>query len=445
MTIPTLTIALQHRLDRLPTTLLLRLSVIFSGVAGFCVGLALLWATASGLAGSLPFAALAQAHGQVQTLGFVGLFILGTAAQLVPGFLTYPLRHHGRFVLGGLLLATALALRILAQPFDPGPWRSLALASFGILQLAGIALCLASLTDLVRRTIQPPEIWRYLGLISFGFLGVSGILNLAAAVTLANGARVIPDPLDSALVVAELPGFTVFAALAVGQKIFSRFLLLQPTNGRTIVAGAGSYLVGTVLTVAVALVAEVTASELIQVVRLAGAWLGLAGILMFVGGIKLYSHPTRRSLAPNVTEPARHWVRIAFGWLIVANVISAMLATREILGGTPATYLEVAATRHALGQGFALTLVVAMSARILPGVSAWALTHPRPVEWTIAILTLGAALRVGGELAGQLGEPALVVAGLGGSLGTLGFLGFAGVVVMKLGTPSKSDRVKTKL
>jgi hypothetical protein len=138
-------------------------------------------------------------------------------------------------------------------------------------------------------------------------------------------------------------------------------------------------------------------------------------------------------------------VRIAFAWLIAANTIGALLATREFLGGTPATYLEVAATRHALGQGFALTLIVAMSARILPGVSAWALTHPRAVEWTIAILTLGAALRVGGELASQFGDLGMTAAALGGSLGTLGFLGFAGVVVMNLGMSGQSDRVRTKL
>src|SRR5690242_19745067 len=77
-----------------PSTTLLRLSVILSAVAGFGVGLTLLTSIALGSVGRLPFEALAQAHGQVQALGFVGLFIVGTAAVLLPGFLAAPLRRQ---------------------------------------------------------------------------------------------------------------------------------------------------------------------------------------------------------------------------------------------------------------------------------------------------------------------------------------------------------------
>jgi hypothetical protein len=429
--------ATRHPLDQLPPTLLLRVSVSLSGAAGFGVGLVLVWASAVGIAGVLPFEALAQAHGQVQALGFTGLFILGAAAQLLPGFLAHPLRKRGQFVLGGLLLAFALTLRIVAQPLDHSTARELPLLGFGILQAVGIGLVVLALVDLLQRTIQPPEHWSRLAMVGFGFLLVSTVLNLVASVWLAAGSPVVPDWLDAALIGAELSGFAVFMVFAVVRKILPRFLLLQPIQQRRLTLGIGCYLVGTVVTIVLFLLEAIVSSSWIHIALTVGAWLSLAGVALFLEGIRLYERSVRESLAAGVTEPARRWIRIAFGWLIVSNAIAAVLATRELLGGAPATYLEIAATRHALGQGFILIMIVALSARILPGVSAWAIEHPGLVDLTIILLTVGAILRVGGQLASRLGEPAIITAALGGSLGTLGFIAFALVVIATIGVGSR--------
>jgi hypothetical protein len=428
--------ARRQHLGRLSPTLLLRVSVILSGAAGFGVGLVLLWATTLGIAGALPFEALAQGHGQVQALGFTGLFILGTAAQLLPGFLAHPHRQRSRFVLGGLLLAFALLLRIIAQPLDNSIGRALTLVGFGILQGVAIGLCVFALADLVKRTLQPPELWRHVAMVSFGFLVVSAILNLVTGVLLAGGHQVIPEWLDSALITAELPGFAVFSASAVALKIFPRFLLLQPIRQDLVKAGVAGYLVGTIVTISVFLLTTAVTPVQAQVARAIGTRLGLAGIVLFTIGIGLYRRPLRKSAAPGVIEPARRWIRIAFGWLIASNTISALLVTRELFGGAPAAYLEITATRHALGQGFVLTLIVALGARILPGVSAWAIMHPILEELRIACLTISSVLRVGGQLASAAGTPSIVAAAVGGSLGTLGFLTFAVVVIGTVGVRS---------
>ncbi|HEY8742863.1 MAG TPA: hypothetical protein VIU62_07185, partial [Chloroflexota bacterium] len=63
---------------------------------------------------------LAQAHGQVQALGFVLLFIVAVGLQLFPRFLGTPPRHALRAVWGAGGIALSLVARLLGQPLEPG-------------------------------------------------------------------------------------------------------------------------------------------------------------------------------------------------------------------------------------------------------------------------------------------------------------------------------------
>jgi hypothetical protein len=408
-----------------PTPILLRLSVGLAAVAGFGVGLWLLWALALGQAATIPFAALAQAHGQVQLLGFVGLFVLGAAAQLLPGFLTRPLRGRTRVIAGGYVLAASLALRLVAQPADPGLLRNLGLWLSALGEIAGVGLSLSSYLDLLRHTIQPRELWRRLAEAGFGFLVASVLLNLVAVATLATGAATVPEPLDAALVQLELWGFFVLVVWAITRKILSRFLLLPPPQATWVRRGALLY-VGGVIVVAGGWLAELAwPSHTDALIRGLGAYLQLAGVVFFLSGMQVFRAPVRSSGAPNVTEPARRWIRFAFGWLLVGAIIEAAFATRFFLGGPSPGFFDVTAARHALGQGFALTILIGLGSRILPGFSAWAIERPRLIELVLAAVTLGATLRVLGELgvttAGAAAEP---IAAAGGTIGVAAFLVF---------------------
>lgn len=427
-----------------PTTVLLRLSMLLGATAGFTLGLVLLGAIVLGRAADLPWAALVQVHGQVQVVGFVGLFVLGTAAQLLPGFLARPLTRRSLVIRGGSLVASALLLRAVAQPLDPSLLRSAGLWLSAIAEAGGVGLCLFSYADLVRRTIQPPELWRYLAMIGFGFLALSIVLNLAATALLTTGRAVVPDPLDAALVHLELAGFVVFVVFGVSRKILPRFLLLQPPRDAWLRRGAGCYLVGVFLVSAGDLLGALpTAAPLGRDLQIAGAWPQLVGVLLFLHGLNLFRPPARPSGAPNVTDPARRWLRLAFGWLVIANGLAAFWATRAVLGGSLATFFETTATRHALAQGFVLTIIVALGSRILPSYSAWAIQRPRLIEALIGTITVGAALRVAGELAtawfGPVGE---TVAGAGGALGIVGFGVFAVALATTIGRPVVAPRAR---
>ena len=70
----------------------------------------------AGLPVSIAWPQLAQAHGQVQALGYTLLFILAVGLQLFPRFLGAPLLHVQRAPWGASLVALALVARLVGQP-----------------------------------------------------------------------------------------------------------------------------------------------------------------------------------------------------------------------------------------------------------------------------------------------------------------------------------------
>jgi hypothetical protein len=426
-----------------PTTVLIRLSLLLGATAGFSLGLVLLGAVVLGRASVVPWAALAQVHGQVQAIGFVALFILGTAAQLLPGFLACPLTRPGRVTLGGGLVAGAVVVRAVAQPLWPGPARVALLWASAAGEVVGFALCLAVYAELARQTIQPLDRWRELAAAGFGFLVVSLIVNTAAIAWLAGGAPVVPGMLDAALVQLQLAGFVVFLVFGVSRKILPRFLLLRPPKDRLIGIGGIAYGSGVILVAAGWLMAPVSRPAWVASGASAvGVGLQLMGAILYLGGLRLYEPTVRPSGAPAVTDPARRWIRMAFAWLIAADLLALIPTTRAFLGGPSVGFYELTAERHALAQGFIVTIIIAYAARILPGFSAWAIQHPRVVETIIALVTAGAVVRVIGELLTAWVTPAgEAVAGVGGALGVAGFLLFATFLFRTIGRiPRPSGR-----
>ena len=428
-----------------PSQILLRLSLILGIFAGFSLGVILLLAQETGRAGLLPWTALTQIHGQIQVVGFAGLFILGTAAQLLPGFLSSSLKNRSRIVAGGVLVAVGLVLRAIFQVSEPTAWRTAGLALSALGELAGVALCLWEYAQLARRSIQPRDTWQKIVVAGFGFLLLSLVLNGIAVANLIAGMQVVPWNLDAAIVQLELWGFVVCMVFGVSRKILPRFLLLSAPNDRGIGVGIVIYAVGVVLVATGWLSSGLSGAQRMgNDFQLAGAAFQLAGVVAVVWYLRLLGRATRPSGAPAVTEPFRRWVTIAFGWLLVASTLPSIWAVRAALGGMEPSFFEITAERHALAQGFLLSIIVAYGARILPGYSAWAIRHPRLIELTFACVSIGALLRVLGELGTGAGLPYVpTLAEAGGILGTIGFLLFAIPLLIVDPLPASPARVKT--
>src|SRR5579864_2310479 len=101
----------------------MRLALSMAVLPGLGTGLLLVLVAGAHLPLSIAWPQLAQAHGQIQTLGFVLVFITSVGLQLFPRFLGAPLHHPNRATLGASLLSLALLARLIAQPLALGPLR----------------------------------------------------------------------------------------------------------------------------------------------------------------------------------------------------------------------------------------------------------------------------------------------------------------------------------
>jgi hypothetical protein len=126
-----------------------------------------------------------------------------------------------------------------------------------------------------------------------------------------------------------------------------------------------------------------------------------------------------------VTNPTRRWARLAFLFLVAGLVLSAWYFGREVIIGVAPSFTELSATRHAVGQGFVLPMMVAMASRLLPIYSADVLKRRWLTEMTLDVLFVGAALRVGAEALGGYDPIAGPLVAVGGSLSVAAFAVFA--------------------
>jgi hypothetical protein len=419
-----------------PFEVLARTSLALGTLAGFSLGLLLLLPLAFRVPLEIPWLTLAQVHGQVQTLGFATLFIFAVGSILFPRFLSVPAWNAALAERGGIGLAAGVVLRALSQPLDPSPLRGALLIASGLLALLGPLLFAAALVGSCRQSVQPRAVWQIVLGTALVSLLISLLLNLAATVRLAVvPMAVVSAALDEAIVSLQIRGFIVGVGLAVGLKLFTSFLILRPPRLALLPASIASYAFGLVLNAVGWLLHEVAPEQplLGLSARAAGDLLTLIGVVGYLVGVRLFEPAARESGRPHVTNPVRTWIRLAFGWLLVASVLQVALSLREMFGGPAASFTELSATRHAITMGYLLVLLFAMAARILPGYSGWALQHPRFIGSTVYLLLAGALLRVLSELLGGYSGPYGPLTGLGGLLGTLGFLLFAASLWPALG------------
>jgi hypothetical protein len=404
-------------------TLLIRVSLGLATAVGFALGLYLVLGFAFGvppLVAATP--ALMQVHGQVQALGFIGLFIMGVAVQLLPRFHASRLDRPRQVAIGGLMLAGGLVLRTMAQPVAlTETLRAPALVLSGVMELAGVAIAVLAFARLVRASVQPAArgMRVLLPLTMAGSLLGALLLNLVATLELAGGSVVVPFALDEALLHLQLWGFATTMVLAVAGRIFPRFLLLQPTREALLPYALALWAIGSFGVPIVWLGLDGAAVQ-----RTIGTLAQLGGVGLYVIALRLYEKPIRASGTPHVTNPTRLWARLAFGLMLLGAAADFALALSEA-AGRPSAVTGLSAARHALAQGFLLPVIVVMAARILPGYSAHMVHRPRLLAGLVWTLLAGAALRFVAELVGGYSPGWGALVALGGTLGVAAFVVFA--------------------
>jgi hypothetical protein len=363
-----------------------------------------------------------QVHGQMQSMGFVAVFIMAVGVQLFPRFHASRLERPGQVSLGGLLLAAGLVMRLIGQPLMPDEaLRPALLVASGVAQLTGVLLAVQAFAAVIRGGVQTPQSGgRALLPATMGSSLVAAlILNLVACFELAGGSLVVPSAQDEALIHLELWGFAASMVLAISGRIFPKFLLLRPTNDRLLRMALVPWALGSLGVPLVWL-----AWPGVPALRTAAALAQLDAVVLYVFGLRLYEAPIRESSMPHVTNPTRLWARCAFGLLLGAAAADFGVALAETVG-IPVSLTEISAARHLVAQGFLLPVIVYMAARILPGYSGYMMRRPRLLAGLVWTLLLGAALRGGAELIGGYAPGWGALVALGGTLAVGAFVVFA--------------------
>ncbi|MCX6023962.1 MAG: hypothetical protein NTZ05_19970 [Chloroflexi bacterium] len=217
-----------------PQRVLLYVSLVLALLGGFGLGACMVLAFAGWLPVTPNIPALMQVHGQVQTVGFLVLFILAIAVQLFPRFHNTRLRHPRLIAAGGLLAGAGVTLRAVGQPLDLSGARTVLLALSAPLIPVGLILAVLPLASVVmHRENGPPLGMRaLLPVTAVGSLAAATVLNFFLVLRLAGGAAVAPLYMDEAVLHLQLWGFATTLVLAVSGRMYPRLLLLQPTRGR---------------------------------------------------------------------------------------------------------------------------------------------------------------------------------------------------------------------
>jgi hypothetical protein len=405
----------------------MRLALGMALLPGLGTGLLLVLIAGARVPLTIAWPQLAQAHGQIQTLGFALVFIVAVGLQLFPRFLGAPLIHPGRATYGASLISVALIARLIGQPLQPGALRVVLLVFAALAVPAGALLAGSAFHGLSRRSVQPrtgaAAAWRRFVLVGGLSLGGALVLFVAAGLALAFGDVMVDQSTDEALIHLELAGFTTCLIYGVGSRIFGRFFLLRssPAFDTSVPRLAAAWGAGLLLVSAGWFVPDQLGAD----VRLMGALVELVVALAWLWLSGLMAPPTRESGTPYVTNPTRRWVRMAFAFLVIGLALDVAFFGREVLFGIAPSVTELSAARHSLAQGLVLPMMVSMAARLLPIYSADALKHRRLLELTVDVLLVGALIRVAAEAVGGYAPVSGELIALGGTLSVAAFAVFA--------------------
>jgi uncharacterized protein involved in response to NO len=332
--------------------------------------------------GAMP-AAWMEGHGHAQMFGWIGSFILGIGFHSQPGkgrsVLRLPLACFVLWTLG-------VGLRWFANVYE-WHWRALLPLSAGM-ELVAVLLFLSAarqhkLPGIEKRESKKPrvEMWMLTVLAGTAALAGAVVFNFTECSRLALFAASpsFPHALDQRYLVLLGWGYVVPFVWGFSARWLPGFLSIARPGARLLSLAVILNLLGVIFGVA-------------GLVGVATILLALSAVVI-VGALNLLRRPNGPARVQGIHPSFPVFIRAAYGWLVIAGVMSIWAAHADTHGGI------WGAARHALTVGFAATMVFCIGPRILPhftGVRA--LFSKQLMFLSLALLQAGCTLRVASEL-----------------------------------------------
>ena len=322
-----------------------------------------------------------QAHGHAQLFGWVGTFILGIGFYSIP-----KLRKLKPFALWSAWLTWALwVMGVTVRWFsniDSWHWR-IALPLSAVLEVAAFLIFFQAVAS--HRPSggsgKPLEPWIFVVIAATLGLLASLLLNLDASFQLAfNGASpAFPHLFDQRYLMVSTWGFIVPMVWGFSARWLPVFLGLRPLRNRFLLLALSFNTVGAILGFFECFVA-------------AGILL-LSGAATAVAAIRFLEPAVKPAKTVNVHRSFPVFIRVAYGWLLIAAALSVWAAGA---GEAPGIW---GASRHALTVGFIAAMIFCVGQRILPAFCGMRiLWSPKLMLLMLVLLMTGCTLRVASEI-----------------------------------------------
>jgi len=322
-----------------------------------------------------------QAHGHAQLFGWVGTFILGIGFYSIP-----KLRKLKPFALWSAWLTWALwvigaTVRWFSNIY-PWHWR-LALPMSATLELAAFLIFFQAVASHrpSSDSAKPVEPWIFVVIAATLGLLASLLLNLGASFQLAlnAGSPAFPHLFDQRYLIVSTWGFIVPMVWGFSARWLPVFMGLRPLRNSILLVALGLNTVGVVL-------------GFLEYFVAAGILL-MAGAATAVAAIRFFELAVKPAKTVNVHRSFPVFIRIAYGWLLIAAGLGIWAA---FAGGAPGIW---GASRHALTVGFIAAMIFCVGQRILPSFCGMRVLWSSKLMLVMLILLMtGCTLRVASEI-----------------------------------------------
>src|SRR5215469_13749247 len=373
-------IAREQSLSRLLMTYIIT-GVVFMLLPGTFLGVWNLIKISSREAAESISPAWIQAHGHAQLFGWVGTFILGIGFYAIP-----KLRTLKPFALWSAWLTWALwvigvTVRWLSNIY-PWHWR-IALPLSATLELAAFLIFFQAVASHrpSNGSAKPLEPWIFVVIAATLGLLASLLLNLGASLQLAlnSGSPAFPHLFDQRYLIVSTWGFIVPMVWGFSARWLPVFMGLRPLRNSFLLLALSLNIVGVVL-------------GFLEYFVAAGI-LVLGGAATAVVAIRICETAVKPAKTVNIHRSFPLFIRIAYGWLLIAAALSIWAA---VAGAPPGIW---GASRHALTVGFIAAMIFCVGQRILPSFCGMrVLWSPRLMLVMLVLLMSGCTLRVASEI-----------------------------------------------
>jgi hypothetical protein len=322
-----------------------------------------------------------QAHGHAQLFGWVGTFILGIGFYSIP-----KLRKLKPFALWEgwvcwALWVVGVTTRWLSNIY-PWQWRILMPMSAALEVVAFLIFFQAVASHRPSHGARKPwEPWIFVVIAATSGLLASLALNLGASIQVALHASspAFPHEFDQRYLIVSTWGFLVPMVWGFSSRWLPVFMGLRPLRGLWLLVAAGLNTAGVV-------------AGFLERFTAAGVLL-LGGAVTAVVAIRFFEPAAKAAKTINVHASFPFFIRIAYGWLLIAALLSIWAS---LAGEAPGIW---GASRHALTVGFIAAMVFSVGQRILPSFCGMrVLWSPRLMLVMLVLLMTGCTLRVTSEI-----------------------------------------------